>query len=96
MKTRQDVIDVISKVQHPAIAYSLLDLGMVKDIEIENNEVKVTFVFPFPNIPIADQLINSIAQPIKSIDLDMKYTVVIMTEDEKQKFLQMETEAWKG
>ena len=69
---------------------------MVKDIEIENNEVKVTFVFPFPNIPIADQLINSIAQPIKSIDLDMKYTVVIMTEDEKQKFLQMETEAWKG
>ena len=96
MKTKQDIIVAISNVKHPAIAYSLLELGIVKDIELHENIVTVTFAFPFPNIPIANQLINSISSPIKSLGFDFKYLIVIITEAEKAKFLQMETEAWKG
>ncbi len=60
MKTKEEVLKVISGVKHPAIDYSLVDLGMIKD-----------------NIEVVDN-------------------IVIMTEEEKVKFLQMETEAWKG
>ncbi|MEA3444170.1 MAG: iron-sulfur cluster assembly protein [Bacteroidota bacterium] len=96
MKTKDDIINAISNVQHPAIAFSLLDLGIVKDIELNKNMVTATFAFPFPNIPIADRLINSISIPVKSLGFDFDYSVDIMTEKEKTKFIQMENQAWKG
>ncbi|MCD6113616.1 MAG: DUF59 domain-containing protein [Bacteroidales bacterium] len=96
MKTKEEIISTISKVKHPAIDFSLLELGIVKDIEITENNVKVCFAFPFPGIPIAEMLINSIATPVKAMGLNFEYTVVDMTEEEKLKFLDMENKAWKG
>ncbi len=97
MKTKEEVLKVISGVKHPAIDYSLVDLGMIQDnIEVVDNIVKLTFVFPFPNIPIENALINSIVIPLKNIGFNLDHNIVIMTEEEKVKFLRMETEAWKG
>jgi metal-sulfur cluster biosynthetic enzyme len=96
MKTKQEILEVISEVKHPAINHSLLDLGIVKDIEIEDNEVGLKFVFPFPNIPIEDTLINSIEMPLNDIGCTLFYDIVLMTEEEKAKFMQMEAEGWKG
>ncbi|MEA1873355.1 MAG: hypothetical protein U9N51_02860 [Bacteroidota bacterium] len=68
----------------------------MKDVELNKNTVTATFAFPFPNIPISDQLINSISVPIESLGFDFKYSIVIMTEEEKAKFMKLEMEAWKG
>ena len=94
--TTKDIISKISSVKHPAINYSLLELGIVKDVELNDNIVTAVFAFPFPNIPIADQLIKSISLPIEALGVDFKYLIVVMSEEEKAKFLQMETEAWIG
>ncbi len=94
--TKQEVINELSKVTHPAINYSLIKLGIVNDVELNDNKVSVVFVFPFPNIPIADALVNSIARPVKSMGLNFDYRIRIMTENEKRRFIQLETEAWKG
>jgi len=96
MKTKEEVLTIIANVKHPAINYSLVDLGMVRDIEINDNSVKLIFVFPFPNIPIAEALINLIAMPLKDIGYTLEYGIVVMNEEEKAKFMKMETEAWKG
>ena len=96
MKTKQDILNAISGVQHPAITNSLLNLGIVKDVELINNVANIVFAFPFPNIPIADQLVYSIYEPIKAIGVDFNYDIVDMTEEEKAKFMQLETEGWKG
>ncbi|MCD6355622.1 MAG: DUF59 domain-containing protein [Prolixibacteraceae bacterium] len=95
MQTIENVINEISKVEHPAISYSLLKLGIVKDIELSGDSVILTFVFPFPNIPIADTLIGSIEKPINEMGLKLEYIVRIMNEEEKSKFLKLEAEAWK-
>jgi len=94
--TKQDVLNALEKVGHPAINYSLIKLGIVNDAELNDNKVSVIFAFPFPNIPIADTLVNSIAQPVKSLGLDFDYKIRVMTEEEKRRFFQLETEAWKG
>jgi len=97
MMTKEEILKVISVVKHPAIDYSLVDLGMIQDnIKVLDSVVKLTFVFPFPNIPIAGTLINSIAVPLKNIGYDLEYEIVLMTDEEKVKFMRMETEAWKG
>ncbi len=94
--TKQDVLNELEKVGHPAINYSLIKLGIVNDVELNENKVSVVFAFPFPNIPIADTLVNSIERPVKSMGLDFDYKIRVMTEEERSRFLQLEAEAWKG
>ena len=96
MKTLNDVANAITKVMHPAINYPLTELGIVTDVELEDNKVTLVFAFPFPNIPIADQLINSIALPIKDLGLELEYSIRGMNEEEKLTFLKLESAGWKG
>ena len=83
-------------VMHPVINYDLIKLGIVRDVELIDNKVVLVFAFPFLHIPIADKLINSIARPLKQLDLELEYTVREMTEDEKATFMQLETDGWVG
>ena len=96
MKTLFDVADVITKIEHPFISYSLADLGMVTDIDLIENVVEVTFVFPFPDIPIANDLISSIEEPMRKMGFDFKYSIRTMDADEKANFMKMEQEGWQG
>ena len=93
---KEKLENVIASVMHPAIDLSLTTLGIVKDVKVTDEKADVTFAFPFPNIPIADQLINSIKLPVTNLGVAFDYQVVIMTEEERQKFLQLEASAWKG
>ncbi|WP_297090900.1 iron-sulfur cluster assembly protein [uncultured Draconibacterium sp.] len=92
-----EITKEIAKVMHPAINYSLVDLGMVQDIELYTEQLVIlTFVFPFPNIPIADKLIASVEKVVQALGFEMQYIVRVMKTDEKQRFLQMEKAGWKG
>jgi metal-sulfur cluster biosynthetic enzyme len=92
----KQIEEAIGSVMHPAINLSLTTLGLVKDLKVTDEKAEVTFAFPFPNIPIGEQLINSIKIPVTNLGAEFDYQVVIMTEDERQKFLQLEASAWKG
>ena len=96
MITEKEVLQTLSAVMHPAINHSLLDLGIVKSVKLMDETVGLEFCFPFPNIPIADQLISSIEKPIQDLGLLCVYKETIMNEEEKARFMQMETQAWKG
>jgi metal-sulfur cluster biosynthetic enzyme len=93
---KEQIEETIASVMHPAIDLSLTTLGIVKDVKVTDKKAEVTFAFPFPNIPIADQLINSIRNPVTNLGVIFDYQVVIMSEEERQKFLQLEASAWKG
>ena len=96
MMTQQDVFKEVSKVEHPAISYSLVKLGIIADVKLIDNRAVVDFAFPFPNIPIADALINSVSNHLQNMGLEFEYSVRIMTDEERNKFLKLEAEAWKG
>jgi len=92
------VIQTLENIQHPAIATSLINLGILQDIDFdeENKKVTATFVWPFPNIPIRDKIINSVKIPLNQFGLDLEYNERIMSENEKQKFLELEKQYWRG
>lgn len=94
--TVEQIKELMNQVMHPAINSSLPELGIVKDVRIEDGKVIVTMALPFPNIPIIDQLIMGIAKPIQEIGADLAIEQVIMTEEEKQHFLEVEQANWKG
>jgi len=94
--TREEVVNVLSKVEHPSISCSLMKLGIVTDVELVDNKATVFFAFPFPTIPIGEDLVNSMAEPVEALGLIFDYDIRIMTDDERRTFLKLETEAWKG
>lgn len=96
MQTINNINETISKIIHPAINLSLTELGIVQDIEIIDDTVIITFVFPFPDIPIADKLVNMVTVSVEKMGFKLEYIVRIMKEQEKATFLRMEKDAWKG
>jgi len=87
---------ILEGVKHPAIDRSLLELGIIKDIAVKDSKVLITMALPFPNIPIIDQLVSSIKDPIEKFGVDVEIKQTIMSQDELQRFLMMEQESWKG
>jgi len=91
-----EIVKTIESIQHPAIATSLTNLGILQDIDFEGDTIKATFVWPFANIPIKEQLINSVKTPLENMGLKFEYNERIMTEDERNRFLELEKKYWKG
>jgi len=95
--SEKDIFNLVNKVKHPAINRTLRELGIIKDISIKNNKdnkVLITMAFPFPNIPIKDQLVSSIKEPIERVGAEVQMRYTIMNQDELQAFLKMEEAGW--
>ncbi len=92
----ENLISVFSEVKHPAIASSLIDLGIIRDVTVDARTVRVTFAFPFPDIPIEDVLVSSIADPIRKLGYEIEHAIKVMTDQERDEFLRLETEGWQG
>ena len=92
----EDIRKAIAGIKHPAIDYTLLELGIVRDMNIENGKATIIFAFPFANIPVKDYLINSVREPIEKLALEVEINVTVMNKEELQRFLAMEQDAWKG
>ncbi|OPX28237.1 MAG: hypothetical protein B1H06_03655 [Candidatus Cloacimonas sp. 4484_143] len=96
MDFEQKAIEIIKGVEHPAINHSLYDLGIIRSYEIKENNVLIVVALPALNIPILDMLIQSIKQPLEAINAKVYFEKTVMTQEELQKFLAMEQNAWKG
>ena len=94
----QRVIQALSQVEHPEIGSTLVDLGMVKDIQVEGNRATLTLVLPMLGIPAAirDYMINSLRQAVADQNVELNVTLAEMTAQERQRFFMMEQQNWRG
>ena len=92
-----DVEQALSDLMHPEINYSLINLGMIKDVVCEEDKAGLTLKLPFLGIPIKEDLIQSIKGALA--DLDKAVQVEIneeeMNQEERDKFMRMAKEGWK-
>jgi len=100
MEKRDAILECINKVEHPEIAMSLLDLGIVRDIEFDPQDegVTLTLVLPFFGIPqaVRDYMVNSLAQSIRDAGGELKnVNLAQMTDEERQSFFQKENAKWR-
>ena len=93
---KESLIDAIGQVGHPSINFSLIELGILQDLDVEGHTVTATFVFPFPEIPIADTLIASVNDPLAAMEYNLQYTIRVMTDAEREQFLALEAKGWKS
>jgi metal-sulfur cluster biosynthetic enzyme len=94
----QDVQEAIGKVTHPAISRTLVDLGMIKDVSLHGSEARLTLLLPILNIPapVKDYLVNNLGEAVAALGVQLEVKIAEMNEEERQAFLAMEQESWKG
>ncbi len=59
MITKEQVLQALSNVEEPDLGKDLVTLNMVKDIEIDGNNVKFTVVLTTPACPLKDMIRNA-------------------------------------
>ena len=96
--SQEDVRQAVGEVMHPAISRTLVELGMVKDITLEHGKVTLTLALPILGIPasVKDYLVNSLREAVVGLGLEAEVRVTEMNQEERQAFLAMEQESWKG
>jgi metal-sulfur cluster biosynthetic enzyme len=96
----QTILAAIERVEHPAIATTLLDLGIVRDTQVSpDGKVTLTLAVPFPNIPdhIRDYMLNSLAAAAQSAGGELiGVRLMVMNEGDLQHFLTKEQQHWRG
>ena len=92
----EEVRQALAEVIHPAIDRTLVELGIIKNITIRNNNVALTLLLPFPNIPIKNYLVNSVHEAVVKLGVEVKIKIGQMNQKELQSFLAMEQKSWKG
>ena len=94
------IIELLEKVEHPSISATLLELGMLRGMEVTpEGKVSFTIVLPFPNIPenVRNYMINSLANAAKTAGGELEKTeLAIMNDKERQNFLLIEQQNWRG
>jgi len=95
-----ETIDALKKVEHPSISATLFDLGMLRNIEVSpEGKVSLTMVLPFPNIPenVRGIMIAGLAKAAKDAGGELeKVDMAIMNDEERQNFLAIEQQNWRG
>ena len=96
--SEEEVHRALGQVVHPAISCRLVELGMVKDVTLEHGKVTLTLAPPILGIPatIKDHLVNSLRKVVTDLGAEAEVRITEMNEEERQAFLAMEQESWKG
>ena len=91
--TKQDLIDKILLIDDPELGINIYDLGLIYELNIENNNIEVLMTLTTVNCPVADTMPNDIAKKIATIDdcgqikvkltFDPPWTKDMMSEDAK-------------
>jgi metal-sulfur cluster biosynthetic enzyme len=95
----QTITQALEKVEHPAIAATLLNLGTLRGIDISSREVTLTLVLPFPNIVenVRDYMVNSLDAAAQSAGGELtKVHLAVMDHTERQSFLTKEQQNWRN
>ena len=73
--TQQDILQALSTVQEPDLGKDLVTLNMIRDLQIDDNDVSFTIVLTTPACPLKDHLKNACINAITQINKEANVTV---------------------
>ncbi len=66
--TKEKVIDAIRSVEDPDLSMSLVDMGLIYEVEIDDdNNVNIQMTLSSPSCPIAPQLIADVGMAVRTL-----------------------------
>ena len=87
MITKAQVLDVLKNVIDPELHRNIVDLGMVREIEIQDTAIKVTIALTIPNCPLRDQIAQDATRVVDALsdEIDAEIILTSMNEEERER-----------
>jgi len=84
--TKEQILNALSRVNDPELHRSLTDLNMVRQIEVQNNDIEITLAITVPNCPFINQIETDVLTAVKALPGvgDIKVHMETMTEEERK------------
>ena len=97
--TKEDILNILDQVEHPEIAASLVELGMILDAELDDSSrtVNIAVGLPAETIPQAVEkaLVENISEVLNELHLKAKVHFFDMPENQRRKFFEIARARWK-
>ncbi len=95
--TVEEIKAEIADVTHPEIDATLVELGMIDDIRV-GDDITIDVAIPMTGIPdqIKQMLAHSLADALDSVDLELTVQFVLMDDQARERFFEMEEDNWSG
>lgn len=68
MPTEQQILDALRPVQDPELGISVVDLGMIREIDIDRDAVEVKMVLTTPHCPLGDVITQEVQQAAAGVE----------------------------
>jgi ATP-binding protein involved in chromosome partitioning len=88
MVTKQAILDALRPVQDPEVHKSIVDLGMVRSVEIEGDHAKVEVVLTISGCPLRNKIDEDVRAALSKVEglLSFDLKIGTMTDAERAKF----------
>ncbi len=76
---KSSIWQALSQINDPEIGENIVDLGLIYDINIDHEEVRITMTMTSPSCPMVEIILDEIEQKIKTIlpaDINLKINLV--------------------
>ena len=89
MNTKEQVMGVLRQVMHPELERDLVELGMIRDIVVQDGRVALVHALPFIEAPIKDDLVRATREAVQTIDpaLQVQVQPIEMSQRERAAFM---------
>lgn len=76
MVTKEEIIEVFKQYLDPELGIDVWTMGLIYDIAISENLVKVKMTFTSPMCPFGPQMISELEEKIKALGVKVEIEVV--------------------
>jgi ATP-binding protein involved in chromosome partitioning len=89
--TTDQIIEALRPVEDPELHRSIVDLGMVRDVEISSGVVSLTVVLTIAGCPLRNEIQNRVGAALRALDgvKDVALNFGVMNDEERAKVREM-------
>ncbi len=84
---KEEILTVLKPVQDPELRRSLVDLGMIRDVDIQGGNISFTLVLTTPACPLREMIVDDCKKAVFAIDGVQSVNIEVTAETPKAKGL---------
>ncbi|MBC7319676.1 metal-sulfur cluster assembly factor [bacterium] len=78
MLDKDKIIEALRDVYDPELGINIVDLGLIREVKIDNNDVTIDMTFTIPGCPLRDYMLSQVKETVESIEGVNSVTVNIL------------------
>lgn len=78
MLDKDKIVDALRDVYDPELGINVVDLGLIREVKIDNGDVTIDMTFTIPGCPLRDYMLSQVKETVESIEGVNSVTVNIL------------------